>query len=69
MDKGENMSRQELAQALRDAMLGNDLSYKEVAYKLDRSITTVQNILAARPVSKRTFARVQLILTVNGKSL
>ena len=63
------MSREDLAKALRDAMLGNDLSYKEIAHRLDRSITTVQNILAAKPVSKRTFARVQLILTVNGKSL
>ncbi len=62
------MGRKEMASAVRSFMLSHDLTYKEMAERLSRSVTTLQSILAGEKVSERTFARVQLVVIKAVKS-
>ena len=56
------MSREELAAALHRAMVEGDLTYKEIAGKVQRSIATVQRARNAEKLSERTFTRFQIVL-------
>ncbi len=66
MKQGDEMSREELAEKLKRAMAEKDLTYKETAQRVDRSVTTIQTVLAARKVSHRTFVKIQLVFALVG---
>ena len=59
MEQGETMSREELAQAVEKARLDQDLTLKEIAARIGRSIGTVQKIRHGGYVSDRVLARVR----------
>lgn len=61
--QGDSMSREELAAELRRVMKDHDLSFKEVAGKAQRSITTVQRARNGEKLSERTFARIQSVVS------
>jgi transcriptional regulator with XRE-family HTH domain len=64
--QGDEMSVQEMAERLKRIMAEQDLTYKETAQKVGRSVTTIQTVLAGRKVSNRTFVKIQLVFSLVG---